>query len=173
MDDLRSIARRRPPPAWTVPAVLSTVRTPLKAANWARHLSSNPVLEFMAFLLCGIQEGFRVGFDYGRVVLKPSKSNMVSEREHPAIVSEYLQEECKKGRVIGNRQSARDSPPPPPPPPPAGNPTRPAICGTTGGVSTRTAVTGMCPGLRCRGDHRAPGCNTSVAVSAREHPPRL
>ena len=101
MDDLRSIARRRPPLEWTVPAVLSTVRTPLKAANWARHLSSNPDLEFTAFLLCGIQEGFRVGFDYGRVVLKPSKSNMVSAREHPAIVSEYLQEECKKGRVIG------------------------------------------------------------------------
>ena len=36
---------------------------------------------------------------------------------------------------IGNRQET---------PAPAGNPTRPAICGTTGGVSTRTAVTGMC-----------------------------
>ena len=101
MDDLRSIARRRTLPAWTVPAVLSIVSTPLKVANWARHLSSNPDLEFTAFLLCGIQEGFRVGFDYGRVVLKPSKSNMVSAREHPAIVSEYLQEECKNGRVIG------------------------------------------------------------------------
>ena len=35
----------------------------------------------------------------------------------------------------GNRQSARDFRP---------RQTRPAICGTTGGVSTRTAVTGMC-----------------------------
>ena len=42
-----------------------------------------------------------MGFNYGSIALKPAKNNMVSARDHPDVVTKYLHEECKKGRVIG------------------------------------------------------------------------
>ena len=35
------------------------------------------------------------------MTLRPAKTNMVSAREHPDIITKYLQEEGEKGRVIG------------------------------------------------------------------------
>ena len=102
MDDLKAIARRHPPASWPVPAALSTARTPLHVVNWAYQLRDNPDREFIAYLLQGLREGFRIGFDYSRVtLLRPAKANMVSAGEHPTVVTQYLLDECANGRVIG------------------------------------------------------------------------
>ena len=102
MDDLKAIACRRPPTSWPVPAALSTARTPLHVVNWAYQRRDNPDREFTAYLLQGLREGFRIGFDYSRVtLLRPAKANMVSAGEHPTVVTQYLLDECANGRVIG------------------------------------------------------------------------
>ena len=52
------------------------------------------------YLLFGIREGFRVGFNRSSP-LRSAKSNMKSAAEHPEVVSRYLSEEVKEGRVLG------------------------------------------------------------------------
>ena len=97
MDDLQALSGKRP----LTQVRVSTIHTPLHVGRWADHLRSHPDREFTAYLLQGLAEGFRVGFSYGSVPLRPSKNNMVSAREHPEVVMKYLHEECEKGRVIG------------------------------------------------------------------------
>ena len=48
-----------------------------------------------------IQEGFRVGFDYSKCTCKLAIGNTKSALEHPEVVSDYLAEECSRGRVLG------------------------------------------------------------------------
>lgn len=62
----------------------------------------HPDREFADLITAGVWEGFRIGFDYGRVERSQSTSrNMASAYEHPTVVSDYLAEECRKGRVLG------------------------------------------------------------------------
>ena len=86
MDDLRALSGKRPPTQLMVPASLSTIHTPLHVGHWANRLQSHPDQEFTTYLLQGLTEGFRVGFSYGSVLLRPSKNNMVLAREHPEVV---------------------------------------------------------------------------------------
>ena len=53
------------------------------------------------FVQYGIKLGFRIGCTRGSQ-LKPAKRNMTSAKEHSDIVSSYLAEECKQGRVLGS-----------------------------------------------------------------------
>ena len=62
----------------------------------------HPDREFADLITAGVREGFRIGFDYGRIDRSQSTSrNMASAYEHSAVVSDYLAEECRKGRVLG------------------------------------------------------------------------
>ncbi len=50
----------------------------------------------------GIKDGFRIGFDGSRAVVRPAMyTNMPSTQEHPEVVDSYLAEECGEGRVVG------------------------------------------------------------------------
>ena len=52
--------------------------------------------------MTGVRDGFRIGFNYDRLPLARSAArNMASAGEHAEVVSEYLVEECCKGRVLG------------------------------------------------------------------------
>ena len=69
---------------------------------WEQALRLHPDKEFADIITAGVREGFQIGFDFGR--LEKSKSagqNMVSAYEHSGVVTEYLTEECRKGRVLG------------------------------------------------------------------------
>ena len=48
----------------------------------------------------GIRQGFRVGFDY-TTPLRSARRNMPSAREHPTVVTEYIEGELAGGRVMG------------------------------------------------------------------------
>lgn len=85
------MARKEPPPTWSVPACLSTIHTPLCARVWACRLHINPDREFTAFLIRGFSQSFQIGLDYGGASSKPAKNNMVSAKEHPEVVAKYLQ----------------------------------------------------------------------------------
>ena len=41
-----------------------------------------------------------MGYDYAGK-RESAKRNMLSAREHPAVVQDYLENECSKGRVLG------------------------------------------------------------------------
>ena len=61
----------------------------------------HPDREFVEYLLQGIREGFRIGFNYQECVCKPAAGNMKSASENPGVVEEYLANEREAGRLLG------------------------------------------------------------------------
>lgn len=75
--------------------------TPLPWRMWQTGLSQHPDRAFTDYVVSGIRDGFRVGFDYAGRQCKRAAQNMASTREHPQVVSEYLAGECAEGRILG------------------------------------------------------------------------
>ena len=63
-------------------------------------MASHPDCTFATYLLNGIREGFRIGFDRS-CPLFSVKANMRSAAEHTEVVSQYLSEEVAAGGVLG------------------------------------------------------------------------
>ena len=75
--------------------------TPLKVGQWQLLLQNDPNQALVQYILSGIREGFRVGFNYGKAVCKPAKGNLLSVGMNPDVVTAYLQQEVLLGRVVG------------------------------------------------------------------------
>ena len=84
MAHLQEFERRTtntPTPVW-----LQRVSTPLNGREWAKVLADHPDKEFQEYILRGINEGFRIGFNYEMNRCRPAASNMHSATEHSQIV---------------------------------------------------------------------------------------
>ncbi len=102
MEELLQLDACRPQTAPPGSAVLGHVQTPLKAEAWERALRGHPDRVFADFLLRGMRQGFRVGFDWTAASqLKSAKRNMRSAQEVPEVVDQYLARERAAGRIIG------------------------------------------------------------------------
>ncbi len=100
MEDLLEIDSCRPSCPIRLPQGMEVVISPLNWRVWERALARHPDNRFRKYIVEGIRNGFRVGFDYW-VGVRVSLTNMASAREHPEVVDEYLAEECSSGRVLG------------------------------------------------------------------------
>ena len=76
-------------------------RFPLDWSTWAACLESHPDQEFAAYVVQGLKDGFRIGFDYANRTVKKASRNMASALDHPEVVRQYLARECSEGRVLG------------------------------------------------------------------------
>ena len=85
------------PPLASLPYPSSIV-SPLRPAAWDRALSPIPDKAFTSFLLRGLTEGFRIGFERG-AHLVPTRRNRSSAYERPDVISEYLAREVDLGRM--------------------------------------------------------------------------
>ena len=74
--------------------------TPLSGDRWAELLVEHPDRRFVDYVLRGIREGFRVGFDPGSCQLVARCNNMVSVDDHPEVVAQYIQDELARGRIV-------------------------------------------------------------------------
>ena len=75
---------------------------PLRWEAWDYFLVNHPDQEYRRYKVAGLQEGFRIDFNYkGRKRCKKATSNMVSTMQKPEIVREYLSKECAEGRILG------------------------------------------------------------------------
>ena len=83
-----------------VPAIMTGVVTPLKWRRWDLVLTGHLDNQFRDYIVNGIREGFRIRYDYSKCC-EPTRKNMGSARQNPAVVSDYLLTECAAGRVIG------------------------------------------------------------------------
>lgn len=83
-----------------LPVEAQQIRTPLQAEAWQRMLAEHPDRELVEWMVRGIQQGFRVGFQQDPGVLKHTRQNLSSVRQHPEVVQEYLDKEQKMGRVF-------------------------------------------------------------------------
>ena len=59
-----------------------------------------PDRECARYLLTGLSEGFRIGFNYRECEHKSARSNMLSAKQNRQVVEEYLREEKEKGRIV-------------------------------------------------------------------------
>ena len=88
----------------TVTSVFTTpakeVFSPLQWQVWDSWLSGHHVKGFRDYIVNGVREDYRIGFDYQHPYL-PSTSNLRSAGSHTAVIDEYLGAECAAGRVLG------------------------------------------------------------------------
>ena len=84
-----------------VPRALRGNPTPLQEEEWRVRLQKHPDSRLKDYVLRGIREGFRVGYDYRKHRCRSVKDNLRSALEHPDIVCKYIAEECAEGRLLG------------------------------------------------------------------------
>ncbi len=82
------------------PEVLKEIVTPLHWETWDSKLLDHPDQRFRRYVVEGLRDGFKIGFDYGRS-LKSVRRNMSSVLQHPQAIRDYLAEECAAGRIVG------------------------------------------------------------------------
>ena len=87
-----------------MPEVLQELMTPLQYKKWWQVLQGHWNKALVQYILSGINEGFRVGFDYGKASCKSAKCNLLSAETNPDVVTAYLQEEVTVRRVLGPLQ---------------------------------------------------------------------
>ena len=75
--------------------------TPLVLEHWESMLASHPDRKFVRYILQGIHDGFRIGFD-GSKPVGSARKNMMSAIEHPGVVSDYLKKEMERGVLLGS-----------------------------------------------------------------------
>ena len=101
IDDLIKLDQcknQQPPP---LPPVFFTNPSPLQWREWSKCLSPHPDPKFVYYITQGIKFGFRIGFTYHIHKCTSSTSNLISARQHPVVVRDYLLHECSQGRIIG------------------------------------------------------------------------
>ena len=84
--------------------VLLSIVSPLteNIGQWRRFLEPHPDNEFKECILCGLQNGFRIGYQYSLLTqIRSSSHNILSCLDHHSVVESYLSKECALGRLAG------------------------------------------------------------------------
>ena len=101
LDLLQMNTCKPPQSAQPTPPWLSQVHTPLVLQCWQQHLRDYPDTTFATYLLEGIANGFRIGFNYQQHGCRSAKRNMISANQHQSVIDDYLAKECSVRRIIG------------------------------------------------------------------------
>ena len=86
-------------PAIAAPA-LGRIATPLNVEAWAESLSRHPDRHFAEYINDGLRYGFRIGADRSKLI-GPAPNNMPSALHHRRVVSDYIDNERRLGRMLG------------------------------------------------------------------------
>ena len=86
--------QQSPPPS------LLKVSTPLNVPAWSAALSTHPDQPYARFILAGLTQGYRIGFDRAHPLQSASK-NMQSARANAQVVEDYLMQERSHSRFVG------------------------------------------------------------------------
>lgn len=74
--------------------------TPLKVDAWSAALAGHPDSDFARYVTSGLRYGFHIGVNSTRD-LKGAKANMLSARQNPAVIDDYIQKEVGLGNILG------------------------------------------------------------------------
>ena len=72
---------------------------PLQLFQFQVELADYPDQAAAAYVLNGLQDGFRVSFEALSVSLRSSSSNMRSAFDHPSVIDAYLKNEVSCGQI--------------------------------------------------------------------------
>ena len=79
---------------------LTVVQTVLVAPAWATALQTHQDRAFVRYIIDGLSNGFRIGFNR-TTHLQSASSNMGSVQLHPHIITDYIHKELSRGRMLG------------------------------------------------------------------------
>ena len=74
--------------------------TPLKVDQFAWELQNHPNRQLCNFVLDGLHNGFKLGFQ-PELSLKSAKKNKPSAYQQPLVIDKYLAHEVSRGRLAG------------------------------------------------------------------------
>ena len=106
MDDLLKLDACRPPQAITVPPRVDSINIPLHLEVWRVELKDHPDEVYVRYILSGIKDGFRIGYDYAAHTCASSSKNMQSAAAHPEPIDKYY----RGGGLIGSYGGATGFP---------------------------------------------------------------
>ena len=76
--------------------ISSSVMSPLVLENWSGELSAHPDKIFAQYILRGISQGFRIGFNHSHHLIKPHSAILT---QNPEVISQYLNREVSLARM--------------------------------------------------------------------------
>ena len=75
--------------------------SPIRVDKLCQEVLTHPDQSFVTYVLDGLQNGFRVGFNPASVSLKSATQNMPSASLQPSVIDDYLFTELAKGCIAG------------------------------------------------------------------------
>ena len=102
--DLSRLDSRRPP-SQILPSISGILHITIVEAL---KFTSHPDRELVSYIIRGLQDGFRIGFNRG-TPLRSAASNMPSTSKNPEVVVAYLLKELQEKRVLGPLPPAKCS----------------------------------------------------------------
>ena len=75
--------------------------SPIRVDKLCQEVLTHPDQSFVTYVLDGLQNGFRVGFNPASVSLKSATQNMPSASLQLLVIDDYLSTELAKGHVAG------------------------------------------------------------------------
>ena len=81
----------------SLPPALTAIFTQLVVPAWVK---THPNREFVRYIVDGLSNGFRIGFNRG-AALQSASSDMASAQLHPEVIIDYLQKELSLGCMLG------------------------------------------------------------------------
>ena len=99
LSQLQALDSCRPSQQLSLPDELHVITTPLRVSAWEEALGKHPDRQFVEYVVSGLKNGFRIGFDHITSKLTSSRNNMLSAKENPHVVDEYLLHEISMDRM--------------------------------------------------------------------------
>ena len=100
--DLRELDACRPQSqAAQIPPEACTIVTPLSPRRWEQALANHPDRQFARYIVNGLRDGFRIGFQHDKAHCRPATTNMQSAFRYPEPVVTYLESEQLADRIVG------------------------------------------------------------------------
>ena len=100
--DLRELDACRPrSQAAQIPPEACTIVTPLSPRWWEQALANHLDRQFARYIVNGLRDGFRIGFQHDKAHCRPATTNMQSAFMYPEPVVTYLESEQLANRIVG------------------------------------------------------------------------
>ncbi len=98
-DQLRALDQGQRVVVSTIWCSSGDIQTPLKVQVWQEELSGHPDRWFTDYIVRGIQQGLRIGFQGSWAQLRSYGRNMRSAGEHPEAVETYIAYEVQAAHL--------------------------------------------------------------------------
>ena len=74
----------------------------INLSAWTASLCRHPDSRYSRFILRGLEDGFRIGFNYRSKACRPAKRNMSSAGGHKTVINSYIEEERALRRLVSS-----------------------------------------------------------------------